>query len=272
VSYEVTVSCTTSGVSNGEFAVVLLEVSGMPNSSPVDVAPSVSSGHSESIALSEFSTSNADDLILIACSTSAGVANITAIGAPSGFTSVDKQDSSSSYPVGDGDYEIVSSTQSDITPAWSVTADANFYWVAAAVAYKQATGEDLDIVQVGSQATGTGSVTASLSSTPTAGNTILVIVLGYFPTSTTISVADNVSGSPNTFTSDNAGYNASGTVATVSNPGSTELEKANLSFWRAPDIALGVPPGAPTDLVVAVDATDPATVLDLSCNDQTARR
>jgi hypothetical protein len=132
-SFKVTATLSTG---TAGLAVSAMEVSGLANASPVDVTQVNDSAGSTNCSTGSFSTSNANDLILVGASCTY-VSVTPTFTAPTGFTDWSKHTQANSAAAnGDNGYEVVSSAQSSIDPTW--TSSHGTSCAALAVAYKQA--------------------------------------------------------------------------------------------------------------------------------------
>lgn len=111
-----------------DFAAV--EVSGL-DPTPLDGAGSSLTGTASPATTGAFNTSNANDLIVLSvvCDTSG-----TITGPPTNFTRMWTVTGSGAKEGGEGDYQIVSSTQTGLNPSWATPGSG---WAACAIAYKQ---------------------------------------------------------------------------------------------------------------------------------------
>jgi hypothetical protein len=108
-----------------------LEVSGLVNASPLDGAGSSNDGTGTSPTTGAYSTTNANDLLLVA--TVNDSTPVTWSATPAGFTDFGQIVSASALNIDNG-YEIVAATQTNINPAWTISPSSD--WNAVGLAYK----------------------------------------------------------------------------------------------------------------------------------------
>jgi hypothetical protein len=112
------------------------EFSGILTVSPLDGAGATNNGTTANPTTGVFSTTNANDLLLVSiASTDFASGTVTE---PTGFTRCASEQSTGTFIDGDTGYQIVSSTQSSINPAWTIAAPHT--WASCALAYKAAAG------------------------------------------------------------------------------------------------------------------------------------
>lgn len=133
-NFSVTVSVNTG---NLFISFGVIEVSGLTNSSPADGSGSTDTGTSANPDSGAITTTNANDLLVGVVGWLNTTSSISDPTNPSAWTNVFTQPSGSVEP-GDGAYLIVSSTQSSLTPQWTISASQA--WFGCAMAYQASGG------------------------------------------------------------------------------------------------------------------------------------
>ncbi len=146
-SFKVTVTVGGASPMTSTLVVTAMEISGLSNSAPsgfpssggcVDTTSHGNGVSSSHPATGTFSTSNANDLIIIGMLFGGGTTRT--ITEPAGYTSWNQEAAGATYGfIGDMAYQVVSSTQSSVDPQWTVSSTAGNYY-AFAIAYKGSGG------------------------------------------------------------------------------------------------------------------------------------
>lgn len=164
VKITVTASSSTSGMVFGA-----IEVAGSDNTGAQDGSGSSQQSFGSNPAPGSFSTTNANDIILVAYSDNSFSGNHAPIVAPSGYTLIGSYADADTFTVWGFAYQVVTATQSGIDPAFSETSGGN--WICAALAYKAATGGTTYTQSLSGSCTPTGELKLQTSIALAGGST-----------------------------------------------------------------------------------------------------